>query len=75
MSCDHYKRWTEWVEYKDDWTGEMVEELVEREECLYKDVDLHRTRCSNCGHILYYSGAARRFYEEGIPSPGIRGLE
>jgi len=39
------------------------------------DVDLHRYKCTQCSHIMYYSQKARQFFEEGIPSPGIKGLE
>lgn len=41
----------------------------------YEDIDLHRTKCTQCGHILYYSGAARSYHEDGIRSPHIIGLE
>lgn len=41
----------------------------------YEDIDLHRTKCTKCGHIVYYSGAARAYYEDGVRTPGIRGLE
>ncbi len=41
---------------------------------LMRDIDLHRMKCSRCGEIGYYSGAARRFYEEGITS-NIKGLD
>lgn len=75
QNCGHSNKWTERVEYECEWSGEWISELVEREQSLYEDIDLHRARCSRCGHILYYSGAARKFYEEGIKSPGIRGLE
>ena len=39
------------------------------------DIDLHRMKCRICGKIAYYSGAARAFYEDGVKSPGISGLE
>lgn len=37
------------------------------------DIDLHRYKCTQCGEIMYYSGAARSFYEDGITS-SISGL-
>ncbi len=38
------------------------------------DIDTHRYKCTQCGKIMYYSGAARSYYEDGTKS-GIRGLE
>jgi len=38
------------------------------------DIDLHRYKCTECDKIMYYSEAARKYYEEGIKS-NIRGLE
>lgn len=40
-----------------------------------EDLDLHRLKCTQCGEIQYYSKAAKDFFEKGIPSPGILGLE
>lgn len=31
-----------------------------------EDLDTHRYRCTQCDKIMYYSGAARRYYEDGI---------
>ena len=39
-----------------------------------KDIDLHRYKCTQCGKIMYYSEAARRYYEEGVTS-NIKGLD
>lgn len=33
-----------------------------------QDIDTHRMKCSQCGKIEYYSGAARAFYEDGVPN-------
>lgn len=33
-----------------------------------EDIDLHRYRCTVCKAVMYYSGAARRYYEEDITS-------
>lgn len=46
----------------------------ESEESLMVDIDLHRMQCSQCGHIGYYSQAARDFYEKGVIC-NIRGLD
>lgn len=73
--CTHWER-TECFELVyDDYTGESEHQWVTREECLQVDIDIHRFKCTACGEIGYYSGAARRFYEEGERSPGIKGLE
>lgn len=53
-------------------------EVVEVERVAFStmaDIDLHRMRCRLCGQIGYYSEAARAFYEDGIKSPGISGLD
>jgi hypothetical protein len=38
-----------------------------------EDLDTHRYRCTQCGLVMYYSGAARAYYEEGKLSyvPGL----
>jgi hypothetical protein len=33
------------------------------------DVDVHRYKCTQCGHIMYYSESARLHHEEGKPLP------
>jgi uncharacterized OB-fold protein len=75
MTCTHTKTRTVWVDdttwYDDEEHGHYEEETYSTED----DLDLHRTRCSQCGHIGYYSGAARQYYENGVKSPGIKGLE
>lgn len=50
--------------------------IDEHEESLMVDLDLHRMHCSQCGHIGYYSDAARRYYEEGVTCniPGLDGV-
>jgi hypothetical protein len=39
-----------------------------------EDIDLHRYKCTHCGEIMYYSGAAKDFYEKNIRQEGIKGL-
>jgi hypothetical protein len=75
VTCDHTERRTVYVEWEDDWTGEQCSEWQTEVICLQDDIDLHRFKCRRCGEIGYYSGAARRFYEGGVKSPGIKGLE
>jgi hypothetical protein len=50
-------------------------DYVEESYSTYEDIDLHRAKCSMCGDILYYSGAAKNYYENGVRTPGIIGLE
>lgn len=73
--CQHTETHTKWHTWIDDWTGEEQGEWRTETRSLEDDLDLHRTKCSNCGHIGYYSGAARQYYENGVKSPGITGLE
>lgn len=40
----------------------------------FEDIDLHRYKCTQCGEIGYYSGAAKNYYENGIKSE-ILGLK
>jgi hypothetical protein len=39
------------------------------------DIDLHRYKCTQCGEIMYYSGRAREYYEEGKKFDWIQGLK
>jgi hypothetical protein len=72
--CDH-------LVYRDvkiveeDWDGERTVRVERKPFSTEEDLDLHRTRCTQCGKIGYYSGAARAYFEEGKRSPGIKGLE
>lgn len=75
MSCTHYTTRQVWVERENDWTGETYGEWEEQSTCHLEDIDLHRMKCTLCGEIKYYSGRARDFYEKGIRTPGIDGLE
>jgi hypothetical protein len=77
MTCDHTIRLPDrYVTWEDDWTGEEHGEWeYNRTESALNDIDLHRMKCSLCGKIEYYSGAARDYYEKGIPSPYITGFK
>lgn len=35
------------------------------------DIDLHRYKCTQCNQIMYYSSAAREYYETGIDRKGL----
>lgn len=73
--CGHTKTVRGIVRYIHPWTGELVEDIEYIEESCQADIDLHRYKCTRCGKIGYYSGAAKNFYEKGIKSKGIEGLE
>ena len=73
--CTHTRSVTVDNSYVDDWTGEKVYSYEYEERYTYEDIDLHRYRCTQCGEIGYYSGRARDYYEKGIKSKGIKGLE
>ncbi len=50
----------------------MLESLGQRIAChedTFKDIDLHRYKCTQCGEIGYYSGAAENYYTKGIKNP------
>lgn len=76
MSCNHESRTQRWVE-DDDWrenysaTGHW--EWETKSTCV--DIDLHRYKCTQCGEVMYYSGRARDYYEKGIKSEWITGLD
>ena len=76
MSCNHTRESKRWVE-TDGWyednsaTGEWVYETV----YTTVDIDLHRYKCTQCSEIMYYSGRAREYYEEGKKFDWIRGLD
>lgn len=76
MSCNHERRTQRWVE-NDDWhennsaTGHWEWETVST----YVDIDLHRYKCTQCNEVMYYSGRARQYYEEGKKFEWINGLK
>lgn len=72
MSCTHKSG--HWVAGgTDDWTGEeLPDEWVEYSTT--EDIDTHRYRCTRCGKVMYYSGAARDYYEKGKRSH-VHGLD
>ena len=58
-----------------NWDGEefVEEEINSVERHTTRDLDTHRYQCTQCNKIMYYSNAARLYYEEGINSQ-IQGL-
>lgn len=76
MPCTHTRDTSRWVE-DDDWyenctaTGHWEYDSVSTT----VDLDLHRYQCTQCKEIFYYSGRARDYYEKGIKSEWITGLD
>lgn len=73
MSCNHsISFWIE-DEWVDDYGAVHNDSRYETEET-FKDIDLHRYKCTQCNEIFYYSQAASDYYENGIKSD-ISGLD
>jgi extradiol dioxygenase family protein len=74
MSCNHTRETSRWVTL--DYFGEEIDgEWEYTTESTTVDIDLHRYKCTQCGEIMYYSGRARDYYEKGIKSEWITGLD
>jgi hypothetical protein len=69
-TCKHEISEGSYETFIDEETGEDYMEYVVRTSSLYKDLDVGRFRCTDCGHTGYYTGLWKRFFEEGIPCPG-----
>ena len=74
MTCTHTRETSHWVtrdyfgeEIDGEWKYDSVSTTV--------DLDLHRYQCTQCKEIFYYSGRARDYYEKGIKSEWIKGLD
>ena len=72
MSCTHQRERSYWVsEFENDW-GDIEPGHWEYETVSTTvDIDLHRYKCTQCGQIMYYSGAAREYYETGVDRKGL----
>ena len=74
MSCTHQRTTERWV--TTDYFGEEIDgEWEYNTVSTTVDIDLHRYKCTQCGEIMYYSGRARDYYEKGIKSEWITGLD
>ena len=73
--CDHQETRRFYETWENELTGEAEGQWTSEETSLMVDIDLHRFKCSRCGQVGYYSGAARAYFEEGKRAPGIEGLE
>lgn len=76
MSCNHQRTREQWVEEEEDWYhGGTTGRWEYTTEYTTVDLDLHRYKCTQCGEIMYYSGRAREYYEEGTKFDWIKGLD
>jgi hypothetical protein len=74
MSCKHERTTSRWVTV--DYFGEETDgEWEYTTESTTVDIDLHRYKCTQCGEIMYYSGRARQYYEDGVKFDWIKGLD
>lgn len=76
MSCNHQRTRSYWVnDEEDDWGTIHPGHYEYVTESTTVDIDLHRYKCTMCGEIMYYSGRARQYYEEGTKFDWIKGLD
>ena len=66
-NCTHTRHREAYVT-KEDWDGNEYHEWEYWTESATVDIDTHRYKCTMCKQVMYYSGAARRYYEEGTLS-------
>ena len=71
MTCSHTKTVRNWVEDEDWYTGMVTKRWVYEETSTCEDIDLHRYKCTKCGEVMYYSGAAKEYYETGVDRKGL----
>jgi hypothetical protein len=71
MSCNHQRRTEHWVEEEDWYHGGTTGYWEYNTEYTTVDIDLHRYKCTQCGLVMYYSGAAREYYETGVDRKGL----
>jgi len=64
MTCTHEETVEQDDSYYDD-EGNLCPDTKWVTIGTWRDVDLHRYTCTQCGIIRYYSERARRFYEDG----------
>ena len=76
MSCNHQREVSEWIEeFENDWGNIEPRHWHYSTQSSTVDLDLHRYQCTQCKEIFYYSGRARDYYETGIKSEWIKGLD
>lgn len=72
MSCTHTIDTSRWVA-NDEWDGSdgFSGEWEYTTKYTTIDIDLHRYKCTQCKQIMYYSGAAKEYYETGVDRKGL----
>jgi hypothetical protein len=75
MSCRHERERSRYVEEENWYSGEVEGRWEYTTESTTVDIDLHRYKCTMCNEVMYYSGRARAFYEDGVKSDWITGLK
>lgn len=70
--CTH-KQWRRWPGGEHFMTGEPLQDVV-AEESTFEDCGVGRFRCTQCGHVMYYTGLWRDYYEKGVPCFGSEGV-
>ena len=76
MSCNHQRERSYYVDEEEDgWGGTTPGHWEYTTEQATVDIDLHRYKCTMCGEVMYYSGRARQYHEEGTKFDWIKGLD
>lgn len=75
MACKHEREISRYVTEVDDWYGHETSKWEYTTVSTTVDIDLHRYKCTMCNEIFYYSGRARAYYEDGVKSDWIKGLD
>ncbi len=70
-SCKHQKLIEKRIPFYNDFTGDESIDVIWEWEDTFKDIDLHRYKCTQCGEIGYYSGAAKDYYTKGTENPTL----
>jgi hypothetical protein len=70
-NCTHDTTDERWVPDSEDEQGHWVSVYLS----LCVDIDTHRYRCTRCNTVMYYSGAAKAYFEGEVKSdiPGLGG--
>jgi hypothetical protein len=76
MSCSHQRERGYYVDDEEDgWGGITPGHWEYTTEQTTVDIDLHRYKCTMCGEVMYYSGRAKQYYQEGKKFDWIQGLD
>jgi len=70
LDCTHANP-NNWVMETVDTAFGPVEDWVNRGgQSMFVDISIGAFQCAQCGHIGYYTGQWRKYYEDDIPCPG-----